>query len=436
MYQPKMELTDYQRGLLEGKEGEVVSKMMEVIVRYGDAFSAKRLAKITHGKGHFVTSFGINLITPLYPMMKEIIDDGLYIKDGFTLDPRPMDYKNVKASLLEQLVSKYFIYGKQKEYEELLSKIGLSDEDKENFSCTCYLKQVGNIPKEGDILSWAESSAVVYANSVLGARCNRNSGIIEMFQSILGFVPEFGFLTDDGRKATWKVVLKTSSLPPAQILGSAIGMKVLSDVPYVVGLDKYLPLLPDEETIAYLKDFGAASASNGSVGLYHIEGITPEARREKENLLVPDYKEYVIDDEEINRVRDSYPVIWKKRDAKPKKAFIGCPHLTYNQLKKYVVWILDELEKAKRKKVCIDTVLLASPGVIKEFSTKERDLYERAVSSSVCISYICPLMFVDNPLSGRKPMITNSNKLRTYSACRYYDDSQLIDIIVGKERCR
>ena len=70
MYQPKMELTDYQRGLLEGKEGEVVSKMMEVIVRYGDAFSAKRLAKITHGKGHFVTSFGINLITPLYPMMK------------------------------------------------------------------------------------------------------------------------------------------------------------------------------------------------------------------------------------------------------------------------------------------------------------------------------------------------------------------------------
>ena len=78
--------------------------------------------------------------------------------------------------------------------------------------------------KKGDILSWAESSAVVYANSVIGARCNRNSGMLDLFGSVLGKVPYFGLLTDEGRKATWKIEIKTSKLPEAQILGSAIGM--------------------------------------------------------------------------------------------------------------------------------------------------------------------------------------------------------------------
>ena len=103
-------------------------------------------------------------------------------------------------------------------------------------TCACYLPQVGNVPKRGDILSWAESSAVVYANSVLGARCNRNSGIIELMGSIAGFVPEFGLLTDDGRKADYVVEVKTSKKPEAQLLGSAVGMKVLEKVPYILSL--------------------------------------------------------------------------------------------------------------------------------------------------------------------------------------------------------
>lgn len=95
------------------------------------------------------------------------------------------------------------------------------------YTCACYLLEVGNTPKRGEILSWAESSAVVYANSVLGARCNRNSGIIELMGSIAGFVPEFGLLTDEGRKADWIIEIKTTKKPEAQILGSAIGMKVM-----------------------------------------------------------------------------------------------------------------------------------------------------------------------------------------------------------------
>ncbi len=434
MYQPKMELTDAQKDILNGRLGETVAKMMEVVVRYGDTFNAKRLVPITHRKGHFVTSFGINMLTPIYPLMDELIKTTIYCPDGMTMDPRPMDYKNVKASLLERIVSKKIIYGKQDQYESQLQQLGLKDLD--GFTCTCYLKEVGNIPKYGDIISWAESSAVVFANSVLGARCNRNSGVVEMFQTLLGYVPEFGFITDAGRKATWKVIVRTTKKPTAQVLGSAIGMKVTSDVPYIVGLDKYLNELQDDGTIAYLKDMGAACASNGSVGLYHVHNITPEAKNLGESLLVENYKTYIIDDAELERVKSSYPVMWKKPNLKPKKCFIGCPHLSYDQLRLYSNRILDELAQVGRKKVTVYTVFTAAPQVIKKFSENDAGLLKRITDANIHLSSICPLMFVDNPLSGSKPMITNSNKLRTYSNCRYYDDDEIIDILVGKEKCR
>ena len=174
----------------------------------------------------------------------------------------------------------------------------------------------------------------MYANSVLGARCNRNSGMIDLFGSIVGWVPYFGLVTDDGRKATWKVYVKTTKKPEAQILGSAIGMKVTEDVPYVFGLDRFLGEELNEETCAYLKDFGAATASNGAVGLYHIDRLTPEAKELGESLITEDAKEYIIDDKELERVYKSYPVMWKDKDAKPSLCFIGCPHLTYGQDRK------------------------------------------------------------------------------------------------------
>jgi hypothetical protein len=204
-----------------------------------------------------VTSFGITMLKPIYPLMDELIKAGLKAPEGFTVDPRPIDYANVKCNPIEKLVFDKFMYSKQESYEKQLQAIGLKDTN--GFTCTSYLPEIGNTPKEGDVLSWAESSAVVFANSVLGAHCNRNSGVLEMFGMLLGYAPEFGFLTAEGRKATWKVIVKTTTKPEAQILGSAVGMKVLTEVPYVEGLDPYLKPLPDEDTVAYLKDFGAAT---------------------------------------------------------------------------------------------------------------------------------------------------------------------------------
>lgn len=277
----KMELTPEEKAILEGKQGETLQKVMASVVLYGDVFGAKRLVPLD-GPVHLVTSFGIPLLKPVFEMMEELITSGLKTEKPFTVDPRPLDYNNVRCNPLEKLVFG-IMYGKQKEYEEQLHQVGLKDANA--FSCTCYLPEVGNLPAKGDILAWAESSAVVYANSVLGARSNRNSGIIELFCGLIGKAPEFGLLTDEGRKAKWLVEVKTSRVPNAQVLGSAIGMKVVEDVPYITGLDQFLGGEITTATRDYLKDMGAASASNGAVGLYHVENLTPEAVEQEEICL-------------------------------------------------------------------------------------------------------------------------------------------------------
>ncbi len=429
MYKPKMQLTKEQLAILNGSEGEIKAKVMETLVRFGDIFNASKLVKVTHGKGHLVTSFGISMLKPIFNTMDKINNAGLTVKEGFTMDPRPVDFKNVPCNLLDKIIYSKVLYSTQKKYEEQLLKAGLKNKD--DFSCTCYLKEVGNTPKEGDVLSWAESSAVVYANSVLGARVNRNSGMLDLFGSIVGYVPYFGLLTDEGRKATWKIVLKTTKLPEAQILGSTIGIKVMEEVPYVYGLDKYLGHEINDDVISYLKDFGAATASNGAVGLYHIDGLTPEAKKKKESLIAPNAKEYVIDDAELERIYNSYPIMWKNKNALPSLCFIGCPHLTLNQLITWSHRITEGLKETGKTKVQVKTVFTAAPQVVEAF--KKYPEYQALINTKATISSICPLMYTSNPLTKKRNLATCSNKLRTYSMARFYKENDLLNIIIGKE---
>ena len=269
-----MNLTPEQQALLDGAKGPAMARVVKTLVMYGECFGATRMVPVTSRNGHIVTSFGLSMLGPVYDLMDELIEQGALSGQAFSADPRPLD-PAVPANPLQRLVFKV-MYSKQDDYEAQLRKMGLLNSD--SFTCTCYQPEVGNRPAPGDVLSWAESSAVVFANSVLGARCNRNSGIIELFGSIAGFVPEFGLLTDEGRQATRVIEVSCERKPEAQVLGSAIGMKVMEDVPYIRGLDHWLGHELTAEVEDYLKDMGAASASNGAVGLYHVEGLTPEAR--------------------------------------------------------------------------------------------------------------------------------------------------------------
>ena len=417
-----MKLTEEQQAILDGKKGETLAKVMETMVRYGELFGADSMEKITGEYNHLVTSFGLKALKPVYDLLDQLIDAGAVSGQKFSADPRPMD-KNVPSNFIQNFVFNNFMYTNQEQYEKQLDKLGLMD--KKAFTCTCYMDEVGNTPKKGDVLSWSESSAVVYANSVLGARCNRNSGIIDIMGSIVGYVPKFGFLTDEGRKAKWIVEIKTTKKPEAQLLGSAVGMKVMEDVPYIVGLDKWLDGKLDDNAKTYLKDFGAATASNGAVGLYHVEGITPEAVEQGKSLIFPNAKTYVIDDAELKRVYDSYPVIWKNKEAKPKLCFMGCPHMSLEQLKTWTEKLEDGLKKAGNTKVQIPTVFTAAPGVLEKFEGTEEA--KKLKNMGVITSYICPLMYMNNPMSEKLPVITSSNKLRTYTSARYYTDDEILE---------
>lgn len=420
-----MELTKEQQALLDGSQGETMAKIMKTLVMYGETFGATKMVPVTSEYGHIVTSFGIYIVKGVFELMDRLIADGVVSKQKFSADPRPLD-KSVPKSLLADIVFKV-MYSPQKRYEEQLKKIGLISDNA--FTCACYFPEVGNRPKKGDVLSWAESSAVNYANSVLGARCNRNSGIIEMFGSIAGYVPYFGLLTDEGRKADWIVEVKTTSRPEAQLLGSAVGMKVLEEVPFIKGLDKFLGTELNDDATTYLKDFGAATASNGSVGLYHVENLTPEAKEQGESLIKENAKVYVIDDAEIERIKQSYPVIWKDKNAKPKLCFMGCPHMTKAQLIAWTEKLTSRLNEKGRKKVAIKTVFTSAPAVIEEF--KKTEYYGKLMKTGVKLSYICPLMYMNNPICAKMPVITNSNKLRTYTSARYYTDAEILEKITG-----
>ena len=425
--QYKMKLTPEEEGILNGEQGEVLAKVMKSLVLYGDAFGAERFVPVV-GKGHLVTSFGLSVLQPVFKIMDELIGAGLKVEETFTVDPRPIDYANVKCNLIEKLIFSKIMYGAQAPYEEQLKKLGLKGDDA--FTCASYLDEVGNVPQKGDVLSWAESSAVVYANSVLGARCNRNSGIIELFGSILGKVPEFDLLTDEGRKAKWVVEVKTTKKPEAQILGSAIGMKVMEDVPYVRGLDQWIGDELNEATRGYLKDFGAATASNGAVGLYHIENLTPEAVELGDALIREDAKTYVIDDAELERVKNGYPNIWKDPNAQPERVFIGCPHLTFTQLGEWTDRFDKELKKQGKTKVALNVVMTAPVPVLEHFKKDNKAAYDKLLSFGVKLTSICPLMYMNNPLCGKKAVITNSNKLRTYTTARYFTDDEITAIAV------
>ena len=416
-----MFLTDEQQAILNGSKGETMAKVMKTLVMYGETFGADKLVPVTSEYNHLVTSFGLKMMGPVFDLMQQLIDAGALSQQKFSVDPRPLD-KKVPANFLMNFIFNNFMYSKQADYEKQLQALGLMDQDA--FTCACYLDQMGNKPQKGDVLSWAESSAVVYANSVLGARCNRNSGIMDIMGSIAGYVPSFGLLTDEGRKATWIVKVECQKKPEAQLLGSAIGMKVMEDVPYITGMNKWLGTELNDENCAYLKDFGAATASNGAVGLYHVENLTPEAKELGAGLIAEGAKVYVIDDAELERVKNNYPVMWKNVDASPKLCFIGCPHMSMQQLIDWTVRVEEGLKVSGEKKVVIPTVFTTAPAVKKEF---EKTPYAaRLEKTGVILSYICPLMYMNNPLAGKMPVITCSNKLRTYTTARFYTEEEIL----------
>lgn len=430
-----MVLNEELLAIERGEQGEAMRKVLNTLVMYGEAFGAERMIKITGPMGHSVIGTGSMTWKPVFDLMEELTMGGALPRQNFTADPRGVE-DHVPMGLLDRAMFKVIFSG-QERMEEEWAFMGIKDRNA--YTCTPYMEEVGNIPQYGDILGWAESSAVSYVNSVIGARCNRNSGILEMMSNILGYVPEFGLLTDEGRKADWIIEVQCQNMPEPQLLGSAIGFQCIEDVPYIRGLDKWLGTELTQKVRDYLKDMGAAAASNGSVGLCHVENITPEAVKhalpEGGNSLIKEgAKVYVIDDEEIARVKAGYPNPWEERkddEEAPELAFAGCPHFSVEQLCDWTDRLSAGLKRHGNRQVAMHTIFCAAPDVIKAFEEKYPEKALKLKYIGVTLSGLCPLSFTSNPLTDRIRIITASNKLRYYSKARFYSEKDLVEIITG-----
>jgi len=424
-----LRLTPEEEDVLAGSEGPVLQRVMRTVAQYGQALGAERLVDIS-GDGHLVIAYAIPGIAPSLEMLEELVAAGLRTKYPFTLDPRPpLDYDNWALDA-QQVAVLDGMYRDQARYEDLLLQLGARDADA--YTCRPFLEEVGNTPKSGDILAWSESACVVYANSVLGARTNRNGAIMDLLCNVAGKVPLSGLLDDGARRATWRIDVKTADLPLPQLLGAAIGRRVLADVPLVGGLERFLSADLDAPTRDYLNEMGTACATAGAVGLFHVEGITPEAVAQGMDVLAADHRTYVIDDGVLADLAASYPVLWRDGDARPEKCYLGCPHVSLAQIDWWARSISAALRERRQARIKVPTTLCAAPQTLARLraaGSAVRDLE----AAGVMLSAGCPMQLFDNDLAAGSAIITNSTKLRTYTNARFFPDRRIVEILVGGE---
>jgi hypothetical protein len=422
-----IKLTQEEEDILSGSQGLVMAKVMQTVVLYAEALRAERLAEI-EGPGHFVIAWSTPGIAPPIEMLEELVAAGLHTKFPFTLDPRPpLDFENLNLSSEEEEAITE-MYEDQTRYDELMIQLGLRDENA--YTCNPYQPEVGNIPKPGTVLAWSESACAIYANSVLGARTNRNGAIMDLMSNIVGKTPYIGLITDQGRRANWLVELQAGELPNPQLLGAAIGSKVQVGVPYITGLDRLLGKGINPHTSDYLQEMGAACATYSAVDLYHVEHITPEAVEYHLDLLLPEFSTYLISEDELRSQKLSYPLLWTDRSAAPVRCYIGCPHLSLRQ----IYWWTENLDKAlqekKREQISIETTICAAPQVLNQFKSDE-EANLRLKKTGIKLSPACSETVFETQLNSGKPIITNSNKLRAYTTAKFYTDEELLEVLVS-----
>lgn len=322
-----MILSELEQAMLGGEQGPAVARAMELLVEYGDVLGAPRLVETDN-------VCGANIFGPRHSNVLKT-DDPERLFGRFSLatdepmtipqfaahscqligprDPQNWDVQNLTASANASIDSS----------ENFLASHGVS------LLNTCTPYQVGNNPRLGEHCAWMESSAVIYVNSVLGARTNVEGRESAAAAMITGRIPYWGFHTDEHRLATHviEVAHPVRTTYDWNVLGYFVGDVAGDDVVVLDGAG----LTPDPVD---LKQFGAAAASSGDLEMYHIPGITAEARTLSEALgNRQPLRHSVFDKFAFDRTVDSLNVTSRDTDNAVDFVMIGCPHASLNQIR-------------------------------------------------------------------------------------------------------
>jgi len=292
--------------MLAGDLDPGVRKAMEIVVALGRIYGARRLVRV--GSVQVAGVSYRNLGEAGLEFLREWADQGARARVPTTLNPAGVDLRAWR----ELGFSESFA-GRQVEVVEAYRRLGA------RATCTCTPYLVGNRPQVGEHVAWAESSAVSYANSVLGARTNREGGPSALAAAITGRTAAYGLHLDENRRAGLRVLVRcpVRALSDFGALGYLVGKAARNRVPYFEGLEEACSAVA-------LKALGAAMAASGAVALYHVAGITPEADRA--DALELDHETLVVDD-----LRPAYAAL-NTGDRAIDLIWFGCPHASLEEI--------------------------------------------------------------------------------------------------------
>jgi len=304
-----MKLTSEELDMLEGKYGKAVQKSMEILTTLGEIFDAENMVDV-YGVQIAGVSYA-NLGEAGLEFLSEIAEDGK-VRVLTTLNPAGMDRENWQALGIDEEFAK-----NQNHVIDAFAKMGVIT----TCSCTPYL--IGNTPHYGQHIAWAESSAVCYANSVIGARTNREGGPSALASALTGVTPKYGYHLDENRhgEVLIKVDAPVNGTDEFGVLGKIIGEKLgelEKKIPYITGITN--------ATVEELKSFCASVATYGGTALFHMEGITPEYNRypKPSNITIE------INQEDLDKTR----LELIDEDLEIDFVSIGCPHASIHEIEK------------------------------------------------------------------------------------------------------
>ena len=316
-------LTSEERGWLDGAGGPGVRRAMEIVVALGRIYGARELTPVKH-----VQIAGVsykNLGDAGVAFLRRWAAEGARASVPATLNPMGMERGRWRSWGIPSSFA-----DPQLEGIKAFAEMGILP----TLSCTPYLL-ADYVPRRGDSLAWAESSAVAFANSVIGARSNREGGPSALAAAIVGRTARYGYHLDINRRATIVVEVRcpVRSIADFGALSYLVGKAVGNGVPWFADLGAWLPDLNSDVTLGgpavdRLKTLGAGLAAYGAVALYHIQGYTPEARDAGERLITPDATKLSITTlDEAYRVMDADP-----QEREIDLVTIGCPHASLSEL--------------------------------------------------------------------------------------------------------
>ncbi|MFX1509776.1 MAG: aconitase X [Promethearchaeota archaeon] len=358
-----MKLSTLQMEMLNGKHGLASQKSMEILNALGEIFGAKTMVPVTS-----VQIAGVsyaNLGEPGLDWLAQMAEDGR-VRVLTTLNPAGMDLENWKVLGIDPEFAK-----NQERVVNAFAKMGIIT------TCTCTPYLVGNLPHFGEHIAWAESSAVCFANSVIGAKTNREGGPSALAAALTGYTPKYGYHLEENRHAhiSFKIEPKIEGTAQFGTLGKAIGdildSKTEWTIPYITGI----PSANTDE----LKSFCASIATYGGTALFHMEGLTPNKTKTPKETITITAAQLKDAEEELNEA-----------DAAIDFVSIGCPHASLREIR-YIAELVES--KQVKKETWITT---ARPTK----QVADRMGYTQIIEAAG-IKFACDTCCVVAPIKGR-----------------------------------